>query len=471
MKDMVASLLTPGLDADGDTPLNEQLAQLLRHAVLKGQLSAGERLPASRALATRLSLSRNTVLAAYDQLIAEGYLETRQGAGTFITADLPDQYLQLAPSADTPVRDQRFTPNRPLAGMPALDAFPTALWARIGGSVWRHATKEHLQHMDPAGYRPLRSAIATYLHAARGVVADPDQIIIISGVQPGLRLLAESVVPADRALVLEDPGYPGLSAAVSTLPHPKRHTGVDADGAMVPEGAAGLLVVSPSRQYPLGQTMPLKRRLELLDWAARTGALILEDDYDSEFRYAGRPVSSLQGLDGGQRVIYGGSFSKALYIALRLGYLVLPHELVERVVRHRAATEGFPAIGPQLQLTRFIEEGHFARHLRNLRTVHRHRLALFQKAAAHLGAYFEFDNTDAGLHVTAFRRPALAHIPDTQLAPLAHKAGIGAVPLSATYREATPRHGLLFGFANMPDGEIDNRLKNLASAIRQETGF
>ncbi|TNE67160.1 MAG: PLP-dependent aminotransferase family protein [Alphaproteobacteria bacterium] len=476
MKQLVASLLAPGLDAASATPLNEQLAQLLRQTVLKGQIGPGTRLPSSRDLATRLSISRNTVLAAYDQLIAEGYLETRHGAGTFVAADLPDSYMEISPTpAPAPAALPRAPGlRRPLAGMPALDQFPTALWARLSGSVWRRAGPEHLQHNDPAGYLPLRAAISQYLGAARGVVSEPEQILIVSGLQPGLKLLAESIVPKDHAIVLEDPGYPGLRHAVEPLPHPLEFTGVDTDGAVVPPAgirAPGLMVVSPSRQYPLGQTMPLRRRLEILDWARRTDALVLEDDYDSEFRYAGRPVSSLQGLDGGRHVIYGGSFSKSLYLALRLGYLVLPAHLAERVVRYRSATDSFPAIAPQMLLTRFIEEGHFARHLRHLRNIHRRRLALFQAAArAHLARYFSFDETDAGLHVVAHRHDTVP-LADTMLAALAHRAGVGAVPLSASYCTITPQQGLLVGFANMADDEIDNRLKSLGHAIAQETGF
>lgn len=473
---MFETLFAPGLDGSSDVPLNEQLQALLRHAILNGNLPAGHRLPASRALADRLAISRNTVLAAYEHLVAEGYLETRQGAGTFVSADLPDTSLTITAVPDSTrtnhtAREKKAA--RPLSGMPALDQFPTDIWARIAGSVWRHAHEAKLLYNDPAGYLPLRCAISTYLEAARGVTAGPDQIVITSGLQQGVRLVMESLVDRDRAIVLEDPGYPGMTSAARTLANPIVYTRVDKDGALPPEMAdinAGLLVTSPSRQYPLGQTMPLKRRLEILDWAQRENCFILEDDYDSEFRYAGRPINSLQGIDGGERVIYGGSFSKSLFLALRLGYLVLPEKLVGPLLKHRAAVDSFPGISNQLILTRFIEEGHFARHIRRLRSVHKTRLNLFMEAAREwLSPYFTFEQSDTGLHVVAISK--LSGISDVRLSLLAGRAGVGASPLSETYRTCTPQHGLLFGFANLQEREINNRLKELATHLSQQTGF
>ncbi|WP_417460081.1 PLP-dependent aminotransferase family protein [Kordiimonas sp.] len=473
---MFETLFAPGLDASSEAPLNEQLQAMLRHAILNGSLPAGHRLPASRALADRLAISRNTVLAAYEHLVAEGYLETRQGAGTYVSADLPDTSLTMTAVPDGTrtshnVREKKAA--RPLSGMPALDQFPTDIWARIAGSVWRHADAVELLYNDPAGYLPLRRTISAYLEAARGLTASPDQIVITSGLQQGVRLVMESVVDGDRAIVLEDPGYPGMTTAAKTLSNPIVYTRVDKDGAVPPKMAgvpAGLMVTSPSRQYPLGQTMPLKRRLEILEWAQRENCFILEDDYDSEFRYAGRPINSLQGIDGGERVIYGGSFSKSLFLALRLGYLVLPLGLVDRVLKHRAAVDSFPSISNQLMLTRFIEEGHFARHIRRLRGVHKTRLGLFMDAAREwLSPYFTFEQSDTGLHVVATSK--LNHLSDVKLSLIAGRAGIGASPLSETYRACPPQHGLLFGFANLQEREINNRLKELATLLSQQTGF
>lgn len=471
MNRLIQTLLAPHLDATSATPLARQLMALLQDAILNAQLHPGERLPASRDMAARLAVSRNTVLSAYDQLIAEGYLESRRGAGTYVCADLPDGYLKMPPPAKAPAAT-KVGPPRPLSGMPALDEFPFQLWARIAGSVWRQANSGHLQHTDPAGYRPLRQAIATYLQAARGVSATEDQIMVTSGLQEGLRLVAESIIPRDHALILEDPGYPGLLHTARHLSHPVRFTGIDDQGAMVPQntGKPGMLLISPSRQYPLGMTMPLARRLEILDWARESDSLVLEDDYDSEFRYSGRPVQSLQGLDGGNMVLYGGSFSKSLFLSLRLGYLVLPDRLAATVIRHRDQTATFPPLNSQLILTRFMEEGHFARHLRRLRGIHKRRLALFFDAAdQHLNHLFSLDPTEAGLQVLARPKDAAKKLSDQRLAVLAHSVGVGAVPLSKTYNEVPTKQGLLFGFANLRDEKINSTLKQLAEKIDEIT--
>ncbi len=472
---MVETLLTPGLNPESDKPLNEQLMLLLQDAILRGFLHAGDRLPASRAMASRLALSRNTVLAAYDQLTAEGYLESRVGAGTYVSSDLPDHYLSVGDGSSTAQAAPEERPTRPLSGMPALDQFPFALWGRLAGRVWRHAGERELQHNDPAGYRPLRQAIADYLQAARGVVADADQIMITSGLQQGLKFVAESIVPHDRALILEDPGYPGILRTAEYLPHPIAFTGVDDSGAMVPVesgGAPGMLLVTPSRHYPLGSTMPVSRRLELLEWARETGAYIVEDDYDSEFRYGGRPVQSLQGLDGGHRVIYGGSFSKSLFLSLRIGYLILPRDIAPTVIRHREKTESFPPLSDQMILERFIADGHFARHLRRLRGIHKARLqCFFESARQALGGYFDLVPTDAGLHVVGLSGPALQHIDDREAAKAAHRSGLGAVPLSGTYNIARAQKGLLFGFANIPEADMPGRLGQFVRELDEITGF
>jgi GntR family transcriptional regulator/MocR family aminotransferase len=475
MDGMFETLFAPGLDAAAGAPLNEQLQAMLRAAILDGRLPSGRRLPATRALAERLEVSRNTVLAAYDHLIAEGYLETRQGAGTYVSADLPDTSLQVQTVGQTPVAGLHARSlRRPLAGMPALDQFPVDIWARLAGSVWRSATESQLLYNDPAGYLPLRQAIATYLAAARGVVANADQVIITSGIQQGFHLLAGGVIAPTRAIVLEDPGYPGMAGAAATLPNPLYFTPIDRDGACTPtcDGPVGIFVTCPSRQYPLGHTMPLRRRLELLEWARANDSFVLEDDYDSEFRYAGRPINSLQGIDGGKRVIYSGSFSKTLFLALRLGYLVVPRDMVPDVLRQRMATDSFPSISNQMLLARFIEEGHFARHIRRLRAVHKSRLKAFMEAAEkYLSPWFEVPASDTGLHVVGFCREDTGLPDDKRLAIIVGRAGIGASPLSATYHNFTPRQGLLFGFANIPEREIDNHAKELAAILSQQTGF
>ncbi|HSG91683.1 MAG TPA: PLP-dependent aminotransferase family protein, partial [Pseudomonadales bacterium] len=350
-----APLLSLRLDADSAEPLHRQLCDGLRDAVLAGNLPPGRRLPSSRALAKELGCARNTVLNAYEQLQSEGYLESRRGSGSFVSPVLPETLLvpvQVLPgnaerTAAGPLRLSRRgaglaatrAPARTagpafMLGMPDLAAFPFDRWGRLLGSLWRRPEPAVLGSRDPAGLPALRSAIARHLNAVRGLRCSAEEVLVTSGSQQGLDLVARLLLdPGDRALI-EDPGYTGLrgplaSAGLELVPVP-----VDADGMRVEDGLeraadARLAVVAPSHQYPLGTTLSLGRRLRLLDWARSGDGWILEDDYDSEYRYAGRPLTALRGLDaerapGTERVLYLGSFSKVMFPGLRLGYLVVP---------------------------------------------------------------------------------------------------------------------------------------------------
>lgn len=480
MDQLIETAFAVGLDPTAASPLQDQLHEKLQSAILNGILPARTRLPASRLLAKRLHVSRNTVLAAYDQLIAEGYLETRQGAGTFVSADLPDQLINMPkPPVPKPLTSRHSNQDSLRAdfglqsGAPALDQFPKDVWARLMSKAWRMAGDDIFRHDDLAGYRPLREAIATYLQASRNVVATADQILIFSGLQQGFKLAAECLLPADATVFLENPGYGGMRRAAQTLSQRVRFVSVDRSGATTPQTKQrGMLVISPSRQFPLGITMPLARRLELLEWAQSTNSLILEDDYDSEFRYAGRPLNSLQSIDGGKHVLYGGSFSKTVFPALRLGYMVLPPEHVGRVLAHRAAVDSYPSIVPQIALAHFMESGHFARHIRRLRKTHVRRQTLFQESFnKHLGDLLTLEALDAGLHMIARAKPLIRHMTDQNLTAIARRAGIGVFPLSASYEteegSTNVPQGILMGFANLEDGLIDSALKHFASLLRQ----
>ena len=480
IENLIDATLTVG--SDGVGTLQAQLHAHLRTAVLNGTLAAGTKLPASRGFARQQGVSRNTVLAAYDQLIAEGYLETRRGAGTFVAADLPDNFIKVEKSAS-----QSIGPSIPVTkpgelrqqatGMPAIDAFPMAAWARINSSAWRQAGPGLLHHTDAMGYRPLREAIATYLGSARNVRASVDQIIITSGLQQGMTLIAESLMTARDSIILEDPGYGGLLRTATACTPKLAYVPVDTFGACVPQFTQknSLLVVSPSHQYPLGITMPTSRRMELIKWARATSSLILEDDYDSEFRYEGRPLNSLQGMSNGKHVIYGGTFSKTIFPALRLGYIVLPRHLVEPVLARREATDSFPSIMPQLALTKFISEGHFARHIRRLRKIHAARQENFvRRFKEQLSEYFTLMPSPAGLDMVAFPTDKLKKSrskSDGKWAQAVHSAGLSALPLSSSYRLACPTHGLLLGFANFPPEKISEALTKLAHIMRSESGF
>jgi GntR family transcriptional regulator / MocR family aminotransferase len=477
---LITTTFAVGTETTGT--LQQQLHARLRTAILCGDLPAATRLPSSRAFAVQQAVSRNTVLAAYEQLVAEGYLETRRGAGTFVSRDLPDSFIQsnaaqLPPQPSSPMRPPQKQASHPPTGLPAVDAFPLDLWARLSSTAWRHASKDILLYRDPMGYKPLRRAIATYLTAARSVRAHADQILIVSGLQQGLTLIADSLMNARDTIILENPGYGGLLRTARAAAPQVAFTPVDQLGACVPETTQknNLLVVSPSHQYPLGITMPTARRLALIQWAKATNSLILEDDYDSEFRYRGRPLNSLQGIAGGDHVIYGGSFSKVTFLALRLGYLVLPEHLIEPVLKRREATDSFPSIMAQLALAKFISDGHFARHIRRLRKIHAARQQIYiQYFNRHLSRYFTLEASPAGLDLVA--RPTLELQQsgtggDNIWAKAAHNVGLSALPLSATYRSQAAQQGLLLGFANFTANEVRTATHKLAQIMLSESGF
>ncbi|MBV1901976.1 MAG: PLP-dependent aminotransferase family protein, partial [Kordiimonadaceae bacterium] len=478
MSKLPETVFFANLNAKTGTPLKDQLYSQLREAVLTGKLAAGTRLPASRHLAAQHSVSRNTILAAYEQMVAEGYMETRQGAGTYVSTQIPDYFTEPArpkpkQGSDTqamPTTSQSAYSDLTLrSGAPALDQFPLDLWARLTSSAWRTAGSHTLMHDDLAGYAPLRRAIAAYLRASRSVEAGPDQILIFSGLQQGFKIAAECLLAKGDAVILENPGYHGMAQVAASLQQETLFTAVDTNGAIPPTTTKrSMLVISPSRQYPLGMTMPLQRRLKLLNWAQETGSYILEDDYDSEFRYSGRPLNSLQGIDGGKHVIYGGTFSKSVFPALRLGYLVVPTALVPKFIAHRAAVDSYPSIVPQIALASFMESGHFARHIRKLRKTHARRKHIFTNAfPTLLGAYFDLEPSDAGLHMVARLKASLLPevcpphdptFPDISIAKLAQNIGIGAFALSGTYQHQktndTPVEGQVFNAesSKLPQG-------------------
>lgn len=507
----------PGPDG---AALHRQLYDRVRELVLGGGLAPGARLPSSRGLARELGCARNTVVAAYDQLLSEGYLEGRHGSGTYVSRVLPEERL-AAPRPPTPrppagvpraaagaetrslsVRGRALAalrpgPPRPEArepvraftpGIPELDAFPFELWGRLLGRTWRRPPAARALHGDPAGFRPLRAAIARYLCGVRALRCDWTQVIVTSGAQQGLDLAARLLLDPGEAVWIEEPGYPGLrgpllAAQAELVPLP-----VDRDGISVAAGrrrapAARLAVVTPSHQYPLGATMSLARRLALLDWARGSGAWIVEDDYDSEFRYAGRPLAALQGLDadragetgaGGGRVIYLGTFSKIMFPSLRLGYLVVTPDLVAPFAQARAALDDHPSAVAQPALAEFFEAGHFAAHVRRMRLLYgARRECLLAAAERHLGGLLELAPDAAGLHLVARPTPELAaRMDDTEAAARAAAAGLATPALSSYHLDrrcggsGAPEQGLLLGYAAVTEPEIEAGIETLARALR-----
>lgn len=475
-------LSTLRLDTASSIPLFRQLYDAIKGGILAGQIQPATQLPPTRALALLLGVSRQTVLNAYSQLMAEGFLSGTIGKGTFISDRLPRASVRdasapdSAPPALRPLssRGLRFIDirtrintheDRPKAfriGMPGLDVFPFEIWARLEARRWRRPSFQ-LGYTDPAGYPPLRTLLAAYLSASRGVHCTPEQIIITSGSQQALFLVASLLLAPGDAAWVEDPGYRGISGVLHATEARVCPIPVDQQGLCVALGAqqypdAKLAYVTPSHQYPLGVTMSLQRRLELLAWAAENKAWVVEDDYDSEYRYAGPPLASLQSLDKAGSVIYIGTLSKVLFPGLRLGYLVLPPPLVQAFANGKAVIDRHTSIVPQIVLSEFIAEGHFNRHIKRTREVYAERhAALLAALDAQLADEIDLGPAEAGMHLAvAFKR----RHDDLAVAQMALTKGVEVRPLSQFYapqedaplRRGTPS-GLLLGFASVPSAE------------------
>ncbi len=480
------------LDAASGVPLYRQLYDELRRAILTGQLRAGTRLPSTRELAADLSLSRNTVLNAFDQLLAEGYVEGQVGSGTYVSRALPDELLHARAQGQRTTRPPRKgrtlaqraepylharvnasrdpTQTRPFRpGTPALDAFPHALWSRLLARRWRKPARDLLGYTESGGYLPLREAIAAYLGAARAVRCEAAQVIVVAGSQQALDLIARLLVDEGDTLWLEEPGYLGARAAFTSAGAQVVPVNVDDEGLDVRAGErlapdARLVYVTPSHQYPLGVTMSLSRRLALLEWANRAGAWVLEDDYDSEYRYAGRPLAALQGLDAEGRVIYLGTFSKVLFPALRLGYMVVPPDMIEVFTNARGLASRFSPTIEQAVLADFINEGHFARHIRRMRALYAERqAALLDAAASELSGLLDIRPDPAGIHLVGWLPAGVDDIAASQAA-LAH--GIDAQPLSAFRAKRGGRGALILGYAAYDERQIRHGVRQLASALK-----
>src|SRR5215472_12672062 len=425
------------LARDGTIPLYRQVYEHIRAAITTGQLRPGDRLPSTRSLAERFGTARGTMDAAYAILAGEGYLVGRGPAGTVVSADLDSRAIPAAPStprvAPPAPRTAVHAPRPFQMGLPALDAFPRKVWSRLVARQARGLAPADMAYPDPAGYAPLREAIAGYLATSRGVRCTAEQILITNGYQDALNLVAVALLQRGDKVWLEDPNYPptgeALRAAGATLV-PIR---VDADGMRVSDGlararGASLAVVTPSHQSPLGVALSLPRRLALLSWARAAGSWIIEDDYDSEFRYVGRPLPALKSLDRDDRVLYAGTFSKVLYPSLRLGYLVVPESLVATFARsNRLRNLGHPTL-EQRVIADFMAAGYFARHLKRMRALYAaRRRALADGLSAVFGDRITVDLRPGGMHLIA---RFASGVSDVKLAQLAQAGGLSVEALS-----------------------------------------
>ncbi|BCL84021.1 transcriptional regulator [Ktedonobacteria bacterium brp13] len=478
------------LDHKGVAPLYLQLYHALRDTILAGQLGAGTQLPPTRVLATELAVSRTTVVTAFDQLLAEGYLETRVGSGTFVASTLPEDLLHVQ-IPQSPVQYNERHPHlsqasqrmvhSPLVprrkgssakafqpGLPALDEFPFAIWSRLAARYYQHPPFELLAYGDPAGYWPLRVAIAQYLMMSRAVHCKPEQVLIVSGAQQAIDITVRTLLEEGDVVWLEDPGYPRargalLGAGASVVPVPVDQEGLNVEAGKHLREHARMAYVTPSHQYPLGIVMSVARRLELLDWAQRVGAWILEDDYDSEFRYRGRPLASLQGLDTHGQVIYMGTFSKVLFPSLRLSYLVLPPALIEPFITTRALAGRHSPTLEQAIVADFIVEGHFNRHIRRMRALYAQRQQLLVQAIQQeLHDIIELEEHEAGMHLVGWLPPG---IDDCLVSQLAAEQGLDVHALSSCSEQPLRRPGLLLGYAGTNEHEIRAGVKQLAKVL------
>ena len=484
------SLSLPGPDPAGG--LYRWLYRELRAAILDGRLRPGTRLPATRDLASAYGLSRATIVTAFDQLKSEGYVEGRSGSGTYVSQVLPEQLLdvrgprsekrlphrkvslsayarRLQPfrgTAPQPIR--AFRPNQP-----ALDMFPTTLWAQVAARRLRRVSATLLAGGEALGYRPLRQAVADYLNSSRGVKCSAEQVLILSGAQEALDRTARILLNPGETVWTEEPGYPGAAVVFRAVGARICPVPVDAEGLDLERGrkkwkAPRLVYVTPAHQFPLGVTMTLRRRLALLEWARRSGALIFEDDYDSEYRYSGRPVPALQGLDRSGVVIFAGSFSAVLFPALRLGYLVVPPEMVEIFAAAESVSTHHPPLLEQAVLCDFITEGHFARHIRRMRELYAERLSgLLEGAREKLGELLEISTVEAGLQTVGWLKPGLRA---ERVAELAAKRSVEVVPLSRYASGRSRREGLILGFAAVDPRELRRGVEELRQVLVAEAG-
>jgi GntR family transcriptional regulator/MocR family aminotransferase len=458
----LALLLPPAGSRDVRRRLHEQL----RAAILDGRLAAGVQLPASRALAEQLSLSRNTVVAVYDLLLSEGHIVSRTGAGTFVAGGAAKASLEPAarPTAAFNLRP----------GRPDTSGFPFDIWGRLTGRALRQFSRAGGAYREPAGHPALREAIAGHLSFARALACAPEDVIVTVGAQQAFDLLARTLVtPGRRTVIVEDPGYPAAreafaAAGADVIPVP-----VDREGLVVealPEnenGGATLVCVTPSQQYPLGASLSAKRREALLAYAARNDALIVEDDYGGEFRFDGAPVSALRAQDRDGRVIYVGTFSQSLLPALRIGFVVAPARARAALL---AARERSDWHGPAIEhavLAAFIADGHLARHVRKMRRIYaERRTALLAALAEHSGDLLDPIPAPAGLHLTALLR---VPVPAVDVVQRAAKLGVAVDPLDTYAATSTATRGLVLGFGQIEAARIDEAVRILVRAIRELT--
>ncbi|MBD2344812.1 MocR-like pyridoxine biosynthesis transcription factor PdxR [Anabaena subtropica] len=479
------------IDPHAPLSLYRQVYEELRQAILSGRLASGQKLPSTRSLAQLLGVSRATVTQSYELLLSEGYLETIMGSGTFVCRQLPDELLSAAPidsklqPANSSIHlsaygeslsDQAFLripePDVKISfsyGRPAFDKFPIDLWRKLI-SRHCHSHADVLDYTeDSMGYQPLREAIASYLSRSRAVNCSAEQIIIVGGSQQGLDLITRILIDRGDGIAVEEPGYLGARRAFLAQGASLFPVSVDQSGLIISEliksiiPQVKLVYVTPSHQFPTGAVLSLPRRLELLAWAQKSGAMIIEDDYDSEYRYGERPIPALQGLDQGNSVIYVGTFSKVLFPALRLGYLVLPQNLVYVFARGKWLADRQCSLLEQYALTDFITEGHLERHIRRMRSLYdQRRQTLVHALISHFGDRVKILGENAGMHLMV---KINTNLHDNEIVQRAALAGVGIGAAYPQYLKDSPGSEFIFGYAELNEQQIQLGVKRLSQVI------
>ncbi len=461
-----------GVDRSDSEPIQSQISRQIREFVLAGRLRPQAKLPSTRELSTDLKVARATVVEAYEQLLSEGYIETRKGSGTRVAAELPEALLNSTPArpvSHNRQREKQREPAKPFrSGLVDWEHFPHDEWGRLLGRLWRNPSIAMLEHNDAFGWMPLRQAIARHLYEWRGISCEASQVIMTAGGMDAFDLINRAVFkPGDR-IWLEEPGYPTAKRVFSLGGVKTVAVPVDVEGMVVAKGreraeSARGAFVTPARQYPMGVTMPLSRRLELLDWADEAKAIIIEDDYDSEYRYVGRPLPALMSLDRKARVIYSGSFSKVFSPILRLGYIVVPGAMLERFRIERVNHGAPPSLMAQPALCEFMNTGAFAIHIRRMRRIYAsRRAALIEALEAGDSSRFTIDASPSGLMLLL--RLKQGESDEAIVASLAGH-GIAAQSLSSHYAGNPREQGMMLSFACFTEKDLRTAAKKLLDVL------
>ena len=477
------------IDRMDTLPLHRQICEGFRAAILRGHLQPGQQVPSSRHLAEDLEISRFPVLGAYALLLSEGYFESRVGSGTFVSASLPGQLppgrrsqsttggsrclsrrSSLLPRCETVPWRHGWGPFG--VHQPALDHFPFGAWSKLLAEHGRRPCLRAIHENDPMGLDRFRDAICSYLRTARAVACDPSQIMIVSGSQQALEITARVLLDPGDPVWIEEPGYPlarsillGAGCRIVPVPVDDEGISVSAGVNLLPKARAAL--VTPSHQYPLGVTMSASRRARLLDWARDHGAWVVEDDYDGAYRYDTTSVSSLQGIDADARVIYMGTFSRVIFPSIRVSYIVIPPDLIQRFIAVRLSLGILPSCLFQEVLTDFIRTGRFARHIRRMRALYKERrTALVESLQNTCRDKLEIHGAGAGMHLTVTLPPGFN---DAEIASQAAKYGLCLWPLSPCYMNE-PRHGFVLGFASTPADKMADAVHQLGRLLTKQPG-